>query len=134
MNNIINKYAPLIEKQVSPKKIIKNPWITRGLLKSSRTLDSLYTNQKNKPINHPVIEKFKKYKQQYKKLKRTTKNTCYINQINNAKNDIRKTWQLLNNLVGKTKDKSSIPNHFIHNVLPTTNAKIIANGFCEYFT
>ena len=134
VNAAINLHAPEREIKINAKKIIRNPWITAGLIKSSKTLDKLFSQQKDKPQHHPLKVKYKSYKNAYNKLKRLRKNAYYTNMIENVKNDIRKTWQILNNLVGKRNDKSTIPKQFINNGSYITDPQMIANDFSTYFS
>ncbi len=50
------------------------------------------------------------------------------------KNDIRKTWNIMNSIIGRTRNKTSIPSTFIVNGREETNELAIANSFCDYFT
>ena len=59
INEMINKHAPEREIKIRNKDIIINPWITHGLLKCSRKLDSLFRLQKNKPDGHHSTVKYK---------------------------------------------------------------------------
>ena len=134
INEVVNKHAPEKEIKVRNKDIIRNPWITHGLLKSARKLDSLYKMQKNKPEGHQARVKYKNYKLYYNRIKRQSKTMYYADLIANVKFDIRKTWKVLNGLTGKNKDKSSIPNNFIYNNTHITDPCVISRDFCNYFS
>ncbi len=41
----LDNIAPLKKKTIFPKQQIQNPWMTSGLIKSSKTLDHLYREQ-----------------------------------------------------------------------------------------
>lgn len=96
LNEIINMHAPEKLVTIRFKDIIRNPWVTTGLLKSSKTLDKLFKNQKNKPDGHPTRLKYAKYKSQYTRIKRNSKMKYYSELISNVKSDVRKTWTILN--------------------------------------
>ena len=134
IQQIVNQHAPEKEIKIKPKEIIRNPWITPGLLKSSKTLDKLYRKQKDKHPDHSSKAKFKQYKTQYNKIKRRSRIDYYENLIQNVKHDVRKTWKILNKITGKSKDKSTIPNNFINNGKVINDPKIISNDFCDYFS
>ena len=103
-------------------------------MKSSKKLDKLYKQQKNQNEDHPLTLKYQKYKQIYTKIKRTSKSRYYNELIQNVKGDVRKTWQTLNKLIGKTKDKSATLNCFKRDGMSITNPNEITNNFCSYFT
>ena len=134
INDIINQVAPEKEFVVKQKNVIRNPWITPGILKSANMLDKLFKIQKNKTPEHPSKEKYKIYKLHYNKVKRKSKHDYYSSILHDVKNDIRKTWAILNKLTGKSNDKSAIPNLFISNNTRITDPNTIANDFCSYFS
>ena len=134
MQQIVNQHAPENEIKIKPKEIIRNPWITPGLLKSSKTLDKLYMKQKDKHPDHPSKTKFKQYKTQYNKIKMRSRIDYYENLIQNVKHDVRNTWKILNKLTGKSKDKSTITNNFINNGKVINDPKIISNDLCDYLS
>ena len=48
INKSLNTVAPLKTVTIKPQNIIKDPWMTRGLIKSSRTSSRLYRKCINK--------------------------------------------------------------------------------------
>ena len=130
----INLHAPEKTKTISPYKIIRNPWITPGLLKSSKTLDKLHKAQLNKPKTHASHIKYTTFKSTYTKLKRKNKNDYYTNLLNNYKNDIRKTWKTLNSIIGRNNGTNNNIDKFENNGDYITEPEKIAEGFCTYFS
>ena len=59
------------------------------------------------------------------------KNSFSLNKVLENKNDCRKTWQIINELLGKTK--FSIKPSFIIDNEKVTNRRVISNKFNEYF-
>ena len=81
MSTAIDKYASLITKTVSHRKIIHEPWMTSGLLKSSHTLDKLYKKSLGKDANSPEHKAYIDFRNRYNSLKRYTKKSYYNNKI-----------------------------------------------------
>ena len=108
--------------------------MTKGLMKSSTTLSKLYKKCIKRAKDHPSYIVYIEYRNKYNQLKRTAKQTYYEQRFEQYKYDIRNTWKLLNSLVGRTKDKSSIPDTFKHNGKTLNERSEISNGFCNYFT
>ena len=50
------------------------------------------------------------------------------------KHDIKKTWKVLNTIIGRTNDKTSIPDNFIIYGSPTDDKNKIAEEFCNYLS
>ncbi len=67
-------------------------------------------------------------------MKRTIKNQYYTDLLNQYSSDIKKTWNVLNLVTGRTKNSDRPSTSFSMNNEPTTNPNKIAKGFCEYFT
>ena len=126
--------APVKTFKIPYKQVIRQPWITPGLLKSARTLDRLYRKQILKPNNSPANKRYNEYKKLYNKVRRRSKYEYYNNLLNKYKTDVRKTWKTLNGIIGQKHDKSTLNDTFNDNGVRTSDPDIIAKGFCSYFS
>ncbi len=108
--------------------------MTSGLLKSSKRLDQLFKEQFGKSRTDTVHNKYIEYKHEYNKLKRATKRNYYWNILNDYRNDIRKTWSVLNDITGRNKHKATMPDTFVINDVRSNDPQLISDGFCRYFT
>ena len=70
----------------------------------------------------------------YNNLKRTSKKNYYSELLYTYRNDMKKTWRVLNNIMGKNVNKSSINTSFNHNNVQLNDKGQIAHEFCNYFT
>ncbi len=70
----------------------------------------------------------------YNKLKRSTKRKYYWNLLNDYKNDIRKTWSVLNDITGRKKQKDSYSDEFVINNFRSRDSQLISDSFFKYFT
>lgn len=52
-------------------------------------------------------------------------------QLDKSKDNIKKTWRILNNVINRNKRKESILKLHIKDI---SNPEKIANKFCQYFT
>ena len=66
--------------------------------------------------------------------KRQIKYTHSEDLLNRYQNYIRKTWCVLNNITGRSHDKTTISDTFIVNGDQVNDKTMIANEFCSYFT
>ena len=87
-----------IEKLVVTVKseTLKNPWITKGILKSSKTKQMLYDKfLKSKTYEHKIS--YKNYRQLFKSIKQRAKLQYYPKMIlrykDNLTNSERSGWQ-----------------------------------------
>lgn len=130
----LNMVSPLRKFKISTKKIIRDPWITPGLLKCSSKCDKMYKKCLGKAKTHPMYIKYTQYRNVYNRTKRYAKKTYFKVQLDNFKTDIRKTWSILRSAISRQNDKSNISDYFTVNGVNITNPKIIANEFCKYFS
>ena len=119
----------LMTKTLSKKQVI-NPWITPQLLQSIRNKYLLYKSHKNGTI---TLNFYKNYCSHVDKLVKRTKCNYYINVFSNFKNNIKKTWETLNKLNGKTTNKTSI-NNIIHEDKILNEPHDISEAFNSFFT
>ena len=115
-NKFMEKYMaafktnfPLREHNPKSKYIKREPWYTTGLLTSSKQKSKLLTKKLCKPTEANVKE-FKEYNNMYNKLKRKMKATYYKIKLDENRQNIKKTWSILKQALGKCNDKSNYPN------------------------
>ncbi len=130
---ILDDLAPEKEVCIPAKHIIREPWMSKGLIKSSRKKIKLYRKSINCHRNHPASLKYRLYRNAYNKLKHTVKREYYQQELNKYKNDVRKTWILYRKLIGKLQDKTAVTDHFLVNGEHSNDSKIISEGFNDFF-
>ena len=129
-----NRLLILLKTVTIPAKLIKrDPWMTVGLLTSSRHCTRLYRKCVRKSRTDIAYKTYTTYRNTYI-LKRTAKQTYYAQLFEKYINDIRNTWKTINYIIGINNDKTSTPqSHTINNEI-VYNTKRIADSFCDYFT
>ena len=134
LTHILDTHSPEIKRTIPHKAIIKVDWMTPGLMKSSKKCEKLYKNAIGKCKSSYTYLKYIKYRNMYNAVKKTAREIYYKNLLNEYGNDIRKTWKVLNSVIGRAHDKSSISDTFVVNDKRETDKTIIANGFGNYFS
>lgn len=134
VNKLLDNYAPEKTTVIQPKYVIREKWMTRGLMRSSNTLNKLYRKCCKKPKIHPTYVKYITYRNCYNKLKYVAKTKYYSELFYRYKNNIKETWKVLKTLISHKNDKSFIPVTFKHNNEMISNPDNIANLFCQYFS
>ena len=104
--NLINKYFPL--KKVSKKalKFINKPWLTKGLKISIKNKNRLNYKLRKK-YTEKAEKHFKRYRNILTKLKKKAFNTYYAEKAAAAKNNVSKTWAIINEVIKRKKRKGS---------------------------
>lgn len=136
LHSIVHRYAPERKVVIPAKYVIREDWMTKGLMKSSVTLTKLYKKCVKKQKTELAYTNYVTFRNEYNKLKRIAKKMYYERRFEQYKNDIKGTWKLLNSLIGHTKDKSSAHTVFklTDNSEPVSSSDKIADEFCKYFT
>ena len=131
--NCYEKAFPIIKLKIKTKTFL-SPWMTKGILKSSKKKQKLY----EKFLKHRTVgnlEKYKNYKNLFEMIKRRSKKNYYNSLISQYKNSIKKTWDIIKEVTGKRKLKqSALPRKLFINGTETCDSKIIAENFNIFFT
>ena len=110
-SRIYNTCFPL--KVLKGKQVNKffSPWLSPGLLKSVNKKNRLYKKLDTSPSTSSET-KYKAYKNKLTHLIRIVKLKYYDFKFENARNNLKTTWKLLNEVINKRKSKSSPPTSF----------------------
>ena len=133
LSEALDVFAPEKSIKITPKNIIRQPWMTPALLKSSNTKDKLYHKCVGKPKDCMAYSHFIKYRNMFNKLKKISKQKYYGDKLFEYKTDLKKTWQIFTTIIRRKVDKTSISDMFSVNNENIRDPKIIADKFCEYF-
>ena len=113
------------------------PWITYGILNSTRSRDKLYVKWKKlNPLSEKYAifeDKFKKHIEILDKLIREAKINYYKNNFEKAKSDIKKTWNKINEILNRMNKKGELPTYFYDGDRVVSNSQDIANLFNNFF-
>jgi hypothetical protein len=131
--NIFDKCFPLRDIKHRSKLMKREPWYTPGLLTSAKKKAKLFCKKLSKPTEYN-IKTYKTYNNMYNTLKRKMKIIYYKNILVENKSNIKKTWSILKQAIGKLNDKSSYPNSFTINNLSITDKQEAAEGFNHFFS
>ena len=69
LNAIIDEEAHEVFVRIKPPHVIHQPWMTRGLIKSSYTLNEMYRKKLGKDKNHNYYINYAKYRNLFNNLK-----------------------------------------------------------------
>ena len=110
------------------RKTLQNPWMTKGLLKSSKRKQKLYEKfmKKRSPRNENI---YKAYKSLFESLKKKSKKNYYTRCLENYQNDIKKSWDYW----GAKSTKGIFPKRMIIDDQEISDQGKIANCFNKFF-
>ena len=123
-----------------PKKKIKiktknlaSPWITRGIIKSSKRKQKLYEKFLKQRTNRNEVN-YKTYKRLFESVKQKSKSNYFSNRLYKYHNNAKKTWDIIKEVIGSSKPSShTLPARLIVNNVEVFEKKKIAEHFNKYF-
>ena len=107
--SLIEQHAPQKTITISHKNYRREPWFTRGLQKSSSKLKKMYALTLKRDCTSQTQQKYLSYRNMYNKIKKHAKTLHYKSLLAKYKNNIKKTWQTLNELIGNVKSHETVP-------------------------
>jgi hypothetical protein len=124
---------PLRELKANKKYIKREPWVTSAILASSRCRSKLLSNKLIDPT--PAnLDRFQRYNAVYNKVRRKAKIVYYKDAFECNKNNLKKSWSILNEAIGRKRESKSFPLEFSVNGIMVSNKQDIANHFNEFFS
>lgn len=97
---ICDTHAPILTQRAKSKKHSpKKPWITTGILKSIRKKQKLYSKFKSSNFDSKTGDKYKKYRNTLTVVLKNAKRNYFSTILEECKDDTRKTWQTINQLL-----------------------------------
>ncbi len=138
IQNANHKHLPSNIVKYNKYKHKRSNWITHGIIKSIHFRDNLYKDEK---MAEPNLEQFviqkinlKTYNNILKTCIRVTKKNYYESLFRKFKDDIRRTWKTINDILNKTKRKKSISQFFrdVTNIITNKIMLTIANKFNSF--
>ena len=128
----IDAHCPKREYSISQDKIIRDPWITKGLINSICKQKRLYLKQLHSS-DPEYTNKYISYRNVLKKLLRHSKLKYFNNKCLEFKQNSRKLWQLINQVINKTNRKSQVLESLRVDNLLRYSPMEITKGFCDHF-
>lgn len=129
-----------------PKKTVKfnkrkhthKAWMSKGILISINFRDQLYRDYINAPLNSQARLDFKinldSYNNILKKSIRNAQARYYQRLFMNFSSDMKRTWQSINKVLGRSQTKSDYPESFKIDNRLVSDKQEIANCFNDFFT
>ena len=135
--NTLDAACKLDQPKVSKRTVLNNPWITESLVNCINRKHELKEAWiKSKTRSNPdgdgdLHTNFINYRRILKHAINNARKSYFCSRINDSKEDRKKTWQIINELRGKSK-RCMKPSFVIDNK-KVTDRRVIANAFNKYF-
>ena len=127
---LYNKHFPM--QKIKLKYNSRKPWLTQGLKDSIRVKNKLYRDYMK--INSVAREmKYKTYRNKLNHVLRHAERKHYSDLLNDNKNNVKRTWQILKSIVNKNKATKIQDKFKLSDDTLTTDKSIISAKFNDYF-
>ena len=134
MLTLYDTFSPLKKIKIKNKDL-QSPWINDAIKKSPKRKQRLYNKiLKNRNKKKKETE-YKNYKNLFEAIKKRFKKNHFSKLTLTFKNNIKKTWEIIEDSIGKGKCKNqNCPKKVIVDNIAITDEKSIAENFNKFFT
>ena len=124
-----NKFRKLSRKENKNKQ---KPWITPEILIKINHRNSLFKQKKIYPENIHLKQVYNKFRNSVNRDIKKSREKHYVNYFDSCKNNMKKTWKGINELMSSGKKSSNIT-QIEHNKELITDSKKIVDTFNNFF-
>ena len=134
VKSILDIEAPTKTFKIQSSRILREPWMSPGLLKCTKKQKFLYKKfLKNRNMDTYYI-KYKEYRNQLTNILRRSKEEYYRTKCYEFKRDTSKLWNLINKITHKLHDKSGAIDYLKIDNIDIYDSKIISEEFAKHFS
>lgn len=127
------KMLDIYDKATYVQKPLKSrrpyPWMTKELLQLCKVREELYKKWKKNQSNNENENSYKSYRNYVNKKIRNEKNSYYKTQFNKSIGDMRQSWRLINEILGRPKKNND--DQVLKNI--NEDATITSNKLADSF-
>ena len=97
----LNESIPCITIKSNHRNTRRNPWITKGILRSINTKNRLYKKCVKHPKSSSRWAKYKRYRNKSNTIIKLSRQRYFDDNFRKVKGDTSYTWRVINDLIGK---------------------------------
>ena len=121
---LFENFFPL--RKVRLKYSNKLPWVTKGLRISIKQKHSLQNKFEKNPTEENKLL-YKRHRNLLTTLMRNTERLYHENQLELNKHDLRKSWKIMKEIIGKQSDYSRVMGIHVHRQWVTVKAGVVTH-------
>ena len=130
----VDHFTPYRERTINHKKLRKEKWVTGALLISIQKGKRLYKKSISNQATKADRKRYHDYMLVLRKVKRFAKKSYYLNRCVDFRTNTRELWKTINQVIGRTNDKSTCIQELKANNLMLRRQKDIANELGKFFS
>uniref|UniRef100_A0A8C7XUM2 Reverse transcriptase domain-containing protein n=1 Tax=Oryzias sinensis TaxID=183150 RepID=A0A8C7XUM2_9TELE len=127
--SLYNKNCPIYKFK---NKYAKCPWLTAGLQNACKKKNNLY-KKFLKQRTRESEQRYKSYKNKLTEITRYSKKVYFNNLLNENKYNVKRVWEILNNIIKNGTKKRTYPDYFTDEKGQSYDINEAANGLNNYF-
>ena len=128
--NHYNKHFPM--QKIKLKYNCQKPWFTQGLKDAIKVKNKLYKKyQKINAVAHEI--EYKTYRNKLNHILKCAERKHYSDLLNDNKNNVKRTWQILKYIVNKNKTTKIQDKFKLSDGTFTSDKSMISTKFNEFF-
>ena len=134
-SSLYDKHVPLKQLTRRQANLLLKPWITKGILTSSRIRDSLnddYVKTTDRDLKDFLRQRYKFYRNRIVSLTRASKKLYYSRYFLQNSGNLRKLWQGVREIISSPISNSCISLN-INDAL-SSNPEEVSEGFNDFFS
>lgn len=132
LESVLDRHAPL-QRRTPRKHANPAPWMTDEIRTAARRKMQLYKASLQLPSDHPTAQRYASLKAEVNRMRRTAMKQYYYNKLAADINNMKATWQTINELLGRqSKQDTNIKKLTIQNE-EVTDTQQIVNHFNNFF-
>ena len=135
LEKVLDKNVPVQKLSRKETRLKLRPWISTGILNSIKKRNKRYKILcKTKFQDNELKIQYKKYRNILTHTKEKAKRNYFHRKLEYSKGDIKKTWGVINDLIGKSKKPPTVPPELSYNGQTFTNPQEVVNNLNFHFT
>ena len=132
LEGMTNKHAPIERASRSKRKLLRKPWISKGIFQSVKEKQRLFKTHffSGDPLK---IKYYKAYNNKLTKIKDLAKQKYFKEQFEINKDNMKTTWKMIDLLINRKRKNSPTISKIVYNNKCYTSKLSICNQLNTYF-
>ena len=130
----IDHFLPERTRRINTRSIRRELWVSPGLLISIKHCKKLYRKHLKNQSNKQIHAKYKRYNSELKRTKRAAMKQYYNAKCTEHRDNTRKLWQTINQVIKKKNNKTEVIEALIIENIHVTSGSVIVNEFGKYYS
>ena len=133
LEGCVNRHAPIQKLDQKEQKRNQKPWITNEILKRIKHRNKLFAQRKSNPSDVSIKRIYVLFRNAINRDIKAAKKSYWASYFDQSKNDMKKTWKGIRQIVNIKNPSISNTNQINLNGTNLTDPTQIANAFNNFF-